>query len=81
MQMIPYEICRRKGIELVYPQATMNSKADANYWHAALDLIATKTLHLDELITHRISLEEAVKAFEYYNRQEWIKVLVEPFRD
>jgi threonine dehydrogenase-like Zn-dependent dehydrogenase len=81
MQMIPYEICRRKGIELVYPQATMNSKADANYWHAALDLIATKTLHLDELITHRISLEEAVKAFEYFNRQEWIKVLVEPFRD
>jgi L-iditol 2-dehydrogenase len=24
IQMIPYEICRRKGIELVYPQATFN---------------------------------------------------------
>ena len=36
---------------------------------------------LEELITKRISLEEAVKAFEYYDRGEWIKILVEPFRD
>lgn len=80
-QMIPYEICRRKGVEIVYPEATMNSKDDVSYWNAALDLIASKTLALEELITNRISLEEAVKAFEYYNRAEWIKVLVEPFRD
>jgi L-iditol 2-dehydrogenase len=81
LQMIPYENCRRKGVELVYPQATMNSKDDVNYWNAALDLIATKKLELEDLISRRISLEEAVRAFEYYNREEWIKVLVEPFRD
>jgi threonine dehydrogenase-like Zn-dependent dehydrogenase len=81
MQIIPYEICRKKGIELVYPQATMNSKDSVNYWHAALDLIAERKLELLELITHRISLEEAVKVFEYYNREEMIKVLIEPFRD
>lgn len=81
MQMIPYEICRKKGVELVYPQATMNSKDDVNYWHIALDLIAERKLELVELITHRVSLEQAVKVFEYYNRAEMIKVLVEPFRD
>jgi hypothetical protein len=33
------------------------------------------------LITRRISLAEAVRAFEFYDRGEWIKILVEPFRD
>ena len=84
MQLIPYEKCRKKGVELVYPEAMVNSKDDVDYWNAALDLIAGrdgKKLELEELITKRISLGEAVKAFEFYDRGEWIKVLVEPFRD
>jgi hypothetical protein len=32
-------------------------------------------------VTKRISLEEAVKAFEFYDRGEWVKVLVEPWRE
>ena len=62
----------------------VNSKDDVDYWNAALDLIAGKSgkkLELDDLITKRISLDEAVKAFEYYDREKWIKVIVEPFRD
>ena len=84
MQLIPYETCRKKGVELVYPEAMINSKDDVDFWNAALDLIAGrdgKKLELEELITKRISLEEAVRAFEYYDRGEWIKILVEPFRD
>jgi len=84
IQMIPYEKCRKKGVELVYPEAMVNSKDDVDYWHAALDLIAGKTgkkLELDALITKRISLEEAVHAFEYYDREKWIKILVEPFKE
>lgn len=83
IQMIPYEKCRKKGVELIYPEAMVNSKDDVDYWDAALDLIAgkdSKKLELDTLITKRISLEEAVKAFEYYDREKWIKVIVEPFR-
>ena len=80
-QIIPYEKCRRRGVEIVYPEATMNSKAGENYWHAALDLIAEHRLQLLELITHRVSLAEAVDLFEYYDRKTFIKVLVEPFRD
>jgi threonine dehydrogenase-like Zn-dependent dehydrogenase len=84
MQLIPYQKCRKKGVELVYPEAMVNSKDDVDYWDAALDLIAGregKKLELEELITRRISLAEAVRAFEYYDRGEWIKILVEPFRD
>jgi L-iditol 2-dehydrogenase len=84
MQLIPYEKCRKKGVELVYPEAMVNSKDDVDYWNAALDLIAGrdgKKLELDELITKRISLAEAVEAFEFYDRGEWIKILVEPFRE
>jgi threonine dehydrogenase-like Zn-dependent dehydrogenase len=84
IQMIPYERCRKKGVELVYPEAMVNSKKDVDYWNAALDLIAGKNgkkLQLDDLITKRISLEEAIEAFEYYDREKWIKVIVEPFRD
>ena len=40
-----------------------------------------KKLVLEDLITKRISLEEAVKAFEYYDREKWIKMIVEPFRE
>ena len=82
IQMIPYEKCRKKGVELIYPEAMVNSKQDVDYWNDALDLIAGKSgrkLELDDLITKRISLEEAVHAFEYYDREKWIKVMVEPF--
>jgi threonine dehydrogenase-like Zn-dependent dehydrogenase len=84
IQSIPYETCRKKGVELVYPEAMVNSKADVDYWNAALDLIAGKDgakLQLENLITRRISLKEAVKAFEFYDREKWIKILVEPFRE
>jgi L-iditol 2-dehydrogenase len=80
MQYIPYVSCRKKGVELVYPEAMVNSKADKDYWKEALDLIATKTLDLDKLVTKRITLEEAVDAFEYYDREKWIKIIVEPQR-
>lgn len=78
LMQIPYVSCRKKGVELVYPEAMMNSKADKEYWHEALDMIASHTLDLEKLITKRISLEEAVDAFRYYDREKWIKVIVEP---
>ena len=78
MQLIPYVECRRKGVELVYPEAMTNSKADKNYWDDALDMIASKKLDLKSLITKRIIMEEAVDAFKYYDREKWIKIIVEP---
>jgi L-iditol 2-dehydrogenase len=80
MQYIPYVNCRKKGVELVYPEAMVNSKADKDYWNEALDMIASKKLNLESLITKRITLEETVDAFKYYNREEWIKIIVEPQR-
>ena len=58
----------------------MDSKEGINHWHTALDLIASKQLKLNELISRRISLEEAPEVFEFYNREEWIKVIIEPFK-
>jgi len=81
MQMIPYMECRLKGVELVYPEAMVNSKADADYWIPALNLLAGKNgpkLQVMDLITKRVTLEQAVHTFEHYNREEWIKVIVEP---
>lgn len=78
MQYIPYVDCRKKGVELIYPEAMVNSKLDKDYWDIALDLIASKTLDLKSLITKRITLEEAVDAFKYYDREKWIKIIVEP---
>jgi L-iditol 2-dehydrogenase len=78
MQYIPYVNCRKKGVELIYPEAMMNSKADKDYWEEALDLIASKKLELNSLITKRITLEEAINAFRFYDREKWIKIIVEP---
>lgn len=78
MQYIPYVDCRKKGVELIYPEAMVNSKLDKDYWDDALNLIASKTLDLKSLITKRITLEEAVDAFKYYDREKWIKIIVEP---
>ena len=75
---IPYVVCRKKGVELVYPEAMVNSKTDKDYWDEALNMIAEKNLDLKNLITKRITLEEAVDAFHYYDREKWIKILVEP---
>jgi threonine dehydrogenase-like Zn-dependent dehydrogenase len=84
IQMIPYLNCRRSGVELVYPEAMVNSKDDVDYWDWALDMIAgkrEKKLKLMDLITNRITLEEALTAFEYYDRKKWIKIIVEPWRN
>jgi threonine dehydrogenase-like Zn-dependent dehydrogenase len=78
MQYIPYVDCRKKGVELIYPEAMVNSKLDKDYWDDALNLIASKELDLTSLITKRITLEEAVDAFKYYDREKWIKIIVEP---
>jgi len=78
MQYIPYVNCREKGVELIYPEAMVNSKANKEYWSEALDMIASKKLDLKTLITKRITLEEAVDAFKYYDREKWIKIIVEP---
>lgn len=83
IQVIPYADCRRKGIELVYPEAMVNSKAGVDYWNAALDLIAGRDgamLELESLITARIPLEEAPSYFEKYDRESFIKIIVEPNR-
>lgn len=61
----------------------VNSKAGKDYWTEALDVIAGKggrKLELESLITKRISLEEAIDAFHHYDREKWIKVIVEPHR-
>ncbi len=78
MQYIPYVNCRKKGVELIYPEAMVNSKADKDYWTEALDMIASKKLDLRSLITKKITLEEAVDAFKFYDREKWIKIIVEP---
>lgn len=80
MQQIPYVNCRKKGVELIYPEAMVNSKFEKDYWDEALDMIASKKLDLDKLITKRITLEEAIDAFMYYDREKWIKIIVEPHR-
>jgi L-iditol 2-dehydrogenase len=80
MMNIPYVECRTKGVELVYPEAMVNSKQDKDYWRKALDMIASRKLDLESLITKRITLEEAVDAFKYYDREKWIKIIVEPNR-
>jgi len=80
MQYIPYVNCRKKGVELVYPEAMVNSKADKDYWEEALNLIGSKKLELNSLITKRITLKEALDAFKYYDREKWIKIIVEPQR-
>jgi threonine dehydrogenase-like Zn-dependent dehydrogenase len=80
VQYIPYVNCRKKGVELVYPEAMVNSKADKDYWNDALNLIASKKLDLNSLITKRITLEEAIEAFKYYDREKWIKIIVKPQR-
>jgi len=78
IQNIPYVNCRKKGVELVYPEAMVNSKIDKDYWDDALNLIASKKIDLNSLITNRITLEEAINAFNYYDREKWIKIIVEP---
>ena len=65
-------------------KAMVNSKDDVDYWDAALELIAGEQgykLDLESLITKRLSLPEAVEVFEKYDREKWIKIIEEPWRE
>lgn len=77
-QYIPYVNCRKRGVELVYPEAMVNSKVNKDYWDEALNLIASKKLDLNSLITKKITLEQAIDVFQYYDREKWIKIILEP---
>ncbi len=75
-----HQNCRKKCVESVYSEAMVNSKVDKEYWEEVLDLIASKTLDLISFITKKNPLEEAVDAFKFYDREKWIKIIVEPQR-
>ena len=46
---------------------------------AAIILIRSRTLHLKEMITHRLKLKDAVKGFQMVaEAKDSIKVIIEP---
>jgi 2-desacetyl-2-hydroxyethyl bacteriochlorophyllide A dehydrogenase len=51
---------------------------DAKVWHRSHDVLAGRSLPLETLVTHRLPLEEAVRAIELMQRRQGLKILLTP---
>jgi threonine dehydrogenase-like Zn-dependent dehydrogenase len=69
---------RIKGVEMRFPQATFDSQREALYWEEALRLMREGEVDVKGLITHRMSLWDLPEIFAKYDRENWVKVILEP---
>jgi L-iditol 2-dehydrogenase len=76
--VLPYGELRKKGVEMRFPEATFDSQRKALYWEEALRLMREGEVDVKSLITHRRSLWELPEIFENYDRQNWVKVILQP---
>jgi len=76
--VLPYRDLRIKGVEMRFPQATFDSQREALYWEEALRLMREGEVDVKGLITHRMSLWDLPEIFAKYDRENWVKVVLEP---
>jgi len=76
--VLPYRDLRIKGVEMRFPQATFDSQREALYWEEALRLMREGEVDVKGLITHRMSLWDLPEIFAKYDRENWVKVILEP---
>lgn len=65
---------------LLMKSATLNTSFSHTYecWERSIDLLATGTIQVDEVITHELPLEDFAKGIEMIDELVGIKVLLKP---
>ena len=70
---VPASVARRKGIAIQWCRRTRRSD-----FAEAIDLLATGTIEVGSLISHRFSLDDAAEAFRVLADQRGLKVVIQP---
>lgn len=76
--ILPYKPLRQKGVEMRFPEAMVDTQRKITYWNEALRMLKKRTIDVHSLITARKKLQELPEIFANYDKENWIKIIVEP---
>jgi len=80
MMKLPYKPLRRKGVRIEFGTASTNARKGDDYVLEAIRMLQANSIDTGDIISAKISLRELPDVLANYDRNRWIKVVVEPNR-
>ena len=80
MMKLPYKPLRRKGVRIEFGTASTNARKGNDYVLEAIRMLQANSIDTAEIISAKISLRELPNVLANFDRNKWIKVVVEPNR-
>jgi threonine dehydrogenase-like Zn-dependent dehydrogenase len=80
MMTLPYKPLRRKGVRIEFGTASTNARKGIDYTREAIKMLQDNAIDVEEIISAKIALRELPHVLANFDRNRWIKVIVEPNR-
>ncbi|MBO3802805.1 MAG: zinc-binding dehydrogenase [Candidatus Brockarchaeota archaeon] len=78
---LPYKPLRRKGVRIEFGTASTNPRTGIDYTLLAVRMLQRDSLYAEDVISEKITLQELPEVLAGFDRERWIKVVVEPNRE
>ncbi len=75
---LPYKPLRRKGVRIEFGTASTNARKGNDYTLEAIRMLQENPAYAEGIISAKISLRELPGVLANFDRNRWIKVVVEP---
>lgn len=80
MMRLPYKPLRRKGIRIEFGTASRNARKGIDYTLEAIKMLQENAIDTTDIISAKITLRELPDLLANFDRNKWVKVIVEPNR-
>jgi len=80
MVKMPYRPLRRKGVRIEFGTASTNARKGNDYTLEAIRMLQASSAYAEGIISAKICLRELPDVLANFDRNKWIKVVVEPNR-
>ncbi|MGQ9514663.1 MAG: zinc-dependent alcohol dehydrogenase [Thermoproteota archaeon] len=81
MMSLPYRPLRRKGVRIEFGTASTNARKGIDYTLLAIRMLQKDSLDTQDIISKKTALQELPDILANFDREDWIKVIVEPNRE
>jgi len=77
---LPYKPLRRKGVRIEFGTASTNARKGIDYALEAIKMLQENSIGAEDIISAKIPLRELPDLLANFDRNRWLKVVVEPNR-